>query len=59
MISKIVCQAKKSNHDHKIESKGVYLRCILSVITETLKLVQIVYHLACALLEIIEQLIKY
>ena len=59
MISELTYQARKSNHDHKRESKGVYLSCILSVIIKTSKLIQIVYHQACALSEIFKQLIKY
>ena len=37
----------------------MYLDCFSSATTETSKLVQIVYHSACALSEIIEQWNEY
>ena len=49
---------KKTNHNHKED-----LRCIPGLLPKcyhkTSKLVEIIYHPACALLEIIEQWNKY
>ena len=49
---------KKTNHNHKGDL-GCIPGLLLKRYHKTLKLVQIVYHSACALSEIIEQWNKY
>ena len=58
MISKIACQIRKTNHNHK-EDLGCVPRLLLKRHHKASKLVQIVYHPACGLSEIIEQRNKY
>ena len=53
MISKSMPNMK-TNHNHK-EDLGCVLGLLLKRHHKTSKLIQIVYHPACALLEIIEQ----
>ena len=58
MISKNNMSNKKTNHNHKGDL-GCVLGLLLKHYHKTSKLVQIVYHPACALSEIIEQWNKY
>ena len=54
MISKLACQIRKTNHNHK-EDLGYVPGLLLKRHCKTSKLVQIVYRSACALSEKIEQ----
>ena len=54
MILKLACQIRKNNHNHK-GNLGCVPGLFLKRYHKTSKLVQIIYHLACVLSEIIER----